>query len=89
MIVDVRTYNIVPRKMKTYLALFEEHALPIQRRHIGDPLGYFVVELTQENSCLLILDPHFIFLSVSSFFSPFFSSQCLKTRPSRPTMRPL
>lgn len=44
MIVDVRTYNIVPRKMKTYLALFEEFALPIQRRHIGDPLGYFLVE---------------------------------------------
>ncbi len=44
MIIDVRTYNIVPRKMKTYLALFEEYALPIQRRHIGDPLGYFVVE---------------------------------------------
>ena len=44
MIVDVRTYNIVPRKMKTYLALFEEFALPILRRHLGDPLGYFLVE---------------------------------------------
>ena len=44
MIVDVRTYNIIPRKMKTYLNLFEQYALPIQRRHIGDPLGYFVVE---------------------------------------------
>lgn len=43
-IVDVRTYNIVPRKMPTYLELFENHALPIMRRHIGDPLGYFVVE---------------------------------------------
>jgi len=44
MLVDVRTYNIVPRKMPTYLKLFEEFALPIQRRHIGEPLGYFVVE---------------------------------------------
>lgn len=44
MIIDVRTYNIAPRKMKTYLALFEEFALPILRRHIGDPLGYFLVE---------------------------------------------
>lgn len=44
MIVDVRTYNIVPRKMPEYLALFEKYALPVQRRHIGDPLGYFVVE---------------------------------------------
>ena len=44
MIVDVRTYNIVPRKMPEYLALFERYALPVQRRHIGEPLGYFVVE---------------------------------------------
>ncbi len=44
MIVDVRIYNIVPRMMKHYLKLFEEIALPIQRRHIGEPLGYFVVE---------------------------------------------
>ena len=44
MIVDVRTYSIVPRKMSEYLALFEKYALPVQRRHIGDPLGYFLVE---------------------------------------------
>jgi hypothetical protein len=44
MIVDVRTYNIVPRKMPEYLALFEKYALPVQRRYIGDPLGYFLVE---------------------------------------------
>ncbi len=42
MIVDVRTYNIVPRKMTAYLELFEQYALPVQRRHIGEPLGYFV-----------------------------------------------
>ena len=44
MIVDIRTYNIVPRKMKTYLSLFEEFALPIQRKYFGNPLGYFLVE---------------------------------------------
>ena len=44
MIVAVRTYNIVPRKMNTYLALFEEFALPVQRKYLGDPLGYFLVE---------------------------------------------
>jgi hypothetical protein len=42
MIVDVRTYNIVPRKMAAYLELFEQYALPVQRKHIGEPLGYFV-----------------------------------------------
>jgi hypothetical protein len=44
LIVDVRIYNIVPRKMKTYLSIFEEHGLPVQRRHLGEPLGYFVTE---------------------------------------------
>ena len=44
MIVDVRIYNIVPRKMGEYLALFERHALPVLRRHLGEPLGYFVTE---------------------------------------------
>lgn len=44
MIVDVRTYNIVPRKMPEYLALFEKYALPVLQRHFGGPLGYFLVE---------------------------------------------
>ena len=44
MIVDVRTYDIVPRQMKAYLALFEEYALPVMREYIGEPIGYFVVE---------------------------------------------
>ena len=44
MIVDIRTYNIVPRQMPKYLSLFEEFALPILRKYFGDPLGYFLVE---------------------------------------------
>ncbi len=44
MIVDIRTYDIVPRKMKTYLTLFEEYAMPVLRQYIGEPIGYFVVE---------------------------------------------
>ena len=44
MIVDVRIYNIVPRKMGEYLQLFEAFGLPVQQRHIGSPLGYFVTE---------------------------------------------
>ena len=35
MIVDVRTYNIAPRKMASYLELFEQYALPVQRKYIG------------------------------------------------------
>ena len=44
MIVDIRTYDIVPRKMQAYLNLFEEYAMPVLRQYIGEPIGYFVVE---------------------------------------------
>lgn len=44
MIVDIRTYNVVPRRMKAYLAAFEQLGLPILRKHLGEPLGYFVIE---------------------------------------------
>lgn len=42
MIVDVRCYTIVPRKMKAYLAAFEEFGLPVQQRAGMKLLGYFV-----------------------------------------------
>ena len=45
MIIDHRTYNIVPRKTKAYLRLFEEHGLPVQMKHLGNLLGYYVTEI--------------------------------------------
>ena len=42
MIVDVRTYTLVPRKMAAYLELFEKHALPVMRRHSLELIGYYV-----------------------------------------------
>ena len=42
MIVDVRCYTIQPRKMKTYLKIFEESGLPVQQRNGLKLLGYFV-----------------------------------------------
>lgn len=41
MIVDVRTYTLVPRKMPGYIALFEKHALPVTKRHGFDLMGYY------------------------------------------------
>ena len=41
MIVDVRTYTLVPRKLPGYVALFEKHALPITKRHGFVLLGYY------------------------------------------------
>lgn len=42
MIVDVRTYTITPRKMKAYLAAFEEFGMPVQQRAGLKLIGYFV-----------------------------------------------
>jgi hypothetical protein len=41
MIVDVRTYTLIPRKLATYLDLFEKHALPVMQRHGLELLGYY------------------------------------------------
>jgi hypothetical protein len=44
MIVNHRTYTIVPRRMGAYLKLVEELALPIMRRHGFDLMGYYVAK---------------------------------------------
>ena len=42
MIVDVRTYTLIPRRLTTYLELFEKNALPVMKRHNLELIGYFV-----------------------------------------------
>ena len=42
MIVDVRTYTLVPRMLPRYVALFETHALPVMQRHGLELIGYYV-----------------------------------------------
>ena len=41
-IIDFRSYLIHYDRMKTFLDTTEEFALPVQLRHIGPPLGYFL-----------------------------------------------
>jgi hypothetical protein len=42
MVVDIRTYTLIPRKLARYLELFEKHALPVTKRHDLELMGYFV-----------------------------------------------
>jgi hypothetical protein len=42
MIVDVRTYTMIPRKLPKYVEIFEKHGLPVMRRHGLELLGYYV-----------------------------------------------
>jgi hypothetical protein len=44
MIVDLRTYTMVPGKLKAFLTLYEAEGLPVQKRYLPRLIGYFVTE---------------------------------------------
>jgi hypothetical protein len=44
MIIDHRTYTFHPLKLPKWLALYEEYGLPVQNRHLGGLVGFFVTE---------------------------------------------
>ena len=45
MVVDHRTYTLHPLKLGKWLALYEEYALPVQLRHLGNLIGFFQTEI--------------------------------------------
>jgi hypothetical protein len=45
MIIDHRTYMLHPTKLPKWLKLYEEYGLPVQRRHLGEPIGFFTSEI--------------------------------------------
>jgi hypothetical protein len=49
MIVDLRTYTMVPGRLKAFLELYEAEGLPVQRRHQPNLIGYFVTEIGTQN----------------------------------------
>ncbi len=49
MIVDLRTYTMVPGRLGAYLKLYEAEGLPIQMKHLGRLIGYFVTEIGTQN----------------------------------------
>lgn len=50
MIFDHRTYTCRPGTIQRQLALYEEHGLATQRRHLGEPILYGFVETGDVNS---------------------------------------
>ncbi|MEM9357393.1 MAG: NIPSNAP family protein [Pseudomonadota bacterium] len=49
MIVNIRTYTLLPRKMPTYLKLFEEFGLPAMQRHGLELMGYYTSVVGPQN----------------------------------------
>lgn len=52
MIVDHRTYDIVPRKAPAFMAVFMEKAVPIMRKYFGEPVGIYLVEVGPQNQLI-------------------------------------
>jgi len=42
MIVDHRVYTIKPNRLNRFLETYERKALPLQRKYLGEPYGFFV-----------------------------------------------
>jgi hypothetical protein len=45
MIFDLRTYTIKPNRLAKFLETFERLALPLQRKYLGEPYGFFVTHI--------------------------------------------
>jgi hypothetical protein len=45
MILDHRTYNIKPNRLAKFLETDERLALPLQRKHLGEPYDFFVTHI--------------------------------------------
>lgn len=49
MIVDVRTYTLHPGSLGAFFKLYEGEGFGIQTRHLGQPLGYYFVDIGPQN----------------------------------------
>jgi hypothetical protein len=49
MIVDLRTYTMVPGRLAAYLKLCEAEGLPNHIRHLGNPIGIFTTNVGELN----------------------------------------
>ena len=45
MIVEMRTYTMKPLRAAEFLALYEQLALPLQRKYLGNLIGFFLTEV--------------------------------------------
>ena len=42
MIIDHRTYTLYPGGMPEFLKVYEAQGLPLQRKYLGEPVGWYV-----------------------------------------------
>ena len=44
-IVECRTYRLRPGTVHPFLELYQQKGFPVQRKHLGDPVGYYYTEI--------------------------------------------
>jgi hypothetical protein len=54
MIIDLRTYTMVPGRLGAWLKLYEAEGLPIHTRHLGQPIGIFTTEVGTLNQVVFL-----------------------------------
>lgn len=54
MIIDHRTYELQPGRLREFLALYEKEGLPVQMKHLGHLVGYFTTEVGNVNEIVHI-----------------------------------
>jgi hypothetical protein len=54
MIIDHRTYELLPGRLRDFLAVYEKDGFPVQTRHLGQPLGYYTTEVGNVNEIVHI-----------------------------------
>jgi hypothetical protein len=54
MIFDYRTYELQPGRLREFLALYEKEGLPVQKKHLGNLIGFFSTEIGNVNEIVHI-----------------------------------
>jgi hypothetical protein len=49
MIVDHRTYELLPGCLRDFLAVYEKEGYPVQSKHLGKPIGWYTTEVGNVN----------------------------------------
>ena len=54
MIIDLRTYTMVPGRLGAWLKLYEAEGMPIHMRHLGRPIGVFTTDVGTVNQVVFL-----------------------------------
>lgn len=49
MILEERDYRLVPGMTGAFMQAYETLGLPVQRRHLGEPVGFFTTDIGELN----------------------------------------